>query len=907
MKLLSARLKGLIGICRASGLHEIYIDFTKCKHKLTLIIGRNGSGKSTIEDALHPLPDPPSKFLNGEEGLKELEYLTDDGIFYKIRIEYPINKNGDRTTTKAYIEKNIDGNIIELNTNGNIGSYKDILYTEFRLDSNFVSLSQLSVENRGLVDMTPAERKKFVGNIIDSVEIYNNMYKTLNKRSSIFKSMINTIVAKIDTIGNQENLDATLNSITNRIQYLESQKDILIKQLSDEEANVRKFNGDGDLQDRYNKIHDSNVSLKEDLKTAQIILTNLRTKSKGLVGDSLKSCEGARTSIKDEINKLENSIEINKSRLNDLLVKRDEESISISYKINRLNSLMSETNYDTLVSMIEELETNINDYLIDLEKMGLSPDTTLTKDEFIIGLNTLKQIKEQIDIMRSYNYDNEIGSAIEYINQGIDIARELDSMNISLEKDKISLNEMEKDIKYYSGLLDRLLILNNRPSDCINDNCSFIKDALEAEKVNPDTKIEEIEILREKCIRSINDKENKIEELKRVSQLSHNIQIILRYVDNNKGILDRLPYDYSKEYFIKGIIDGNSFNEINHIYPAIHSANILELYKKDSETLTKLKSEYLIYESKNEIIKEIENDIDRANKKLNEAVKDIESFQASLLEDQKLLQDKNYDLSNINTAIELYTHVDDIERSINDNNMYIESISQNLKFIEISIGNINRINSDIINIKNELEPLLSDRDKIRYSIDRLIEYNSELQQYQSKYDNIELIKKYTSPSKSGIQSLFIKMYMGQTLNLANSLLSMLFEGTLELKDYIINDKEFRIPCKSLESPIINDDISSCSTAQRCMISMILSFSLLQQGSTKYNILRLDEIDGGLDQDNRAMFISVLNKIIDIMNVENCIMVSHSSENVLENVDIILLNPANNELTDIPNGNIIFTY
>ena len=109
MKLISARFKGLIGINRASGLHEIKIDFTKCKHKIILIIGKNGSGKSTISDALHPFPDPPSNDLDHEEGLKEIEYISDHGIFYRISIQYPLNKNGERATTKAYIQKMVDG------------------------------------------------------------------------------------------------------------------------------------------------------------------------------------------------------------------------------------------------------------------------------------------------------------------------------------------------------------------------------------------------------------------------------------------------------------------------------------------------------------------------------------------------------------------------------------------------------------------------------------------------------------------------------------------------------------------------------------------------------------------------------------------------------------------------------
>ena len=89
-----------------------------------------------------------------------------------------------------------------------------------------------------------------------------------------------------------------------------------------------------------------------------------------------------------------------------------------------------------------------------------------------------------------------------------------------------------------------------------------------------------------------------------------------------------------------------------------------------------------------------------------------------------------------------------------------------------------------------------------------------------------------------------------------------------------------------------------------MISMILGFALLKQGSSKYNILRLDEIDHGLDQDNRALFISVVRSIMADMGVESCIMVSHATESVLDDTDVILLNPLDNVQ---PKGNVIFKY
>ena len=70
MKFLNIKLTGYIGIYNGMGLNEIEIDLSKCKHKLLIIKGANGSGKSTIEKALNPLPDPNSYFIPGVSAKK---------------------------------------------------------------------------------------------------------------------------------------------------------------------------------------------------------------------------------------------------------------------------------------------------------------------------------------------------------------------------------------------------------------------------------------------------------------------------------------------------------------------------------------------------------------------------------------------------------------------------------------------------------------------------------------------------------------------------------------------------------------------------------------------------------------------------------------------------------------------
>ena len=117
----------------------------------------------------------------------------------------------------------------------------------------------------------------------------------------------------------------------------------------------------------------------------------------------------------------------------------------------------------------------------------------------------------------------------------------------------------------------------------------------------------------------------------------------------------------------------------------------------------------------------------------------------------------------------------------------------------------------------------------------------------------------------------------------------------------VNENEFRIPVKNLSTNLVTDDISNCSTSEKCMIAMIMSFVLAFQGSPIYNIIRLDEIDGGLDQYNRSIFPEILSKIMCILNIEQCLIVSHSSESDMSDVDIISLTPVSHETMS---GNVI---
>ena len=238
------------------------------------------------------------------------------------------------------------------------------------------------------------------------------------------------------------------------------------------------------------------------------------------------------------------------------------------------------------------------------------------------------------------------------------------------------------------------------------------------------------------------------------------------------------------------------------------------------------------------------------------------------------------------------------EKNKSDSDRYNE-IWKSMNDINKSIEGINHNDELIKSYTTSLSGLEKDRSSIEHTIRNLQEYKVELSAYTDKYNKIEIVKRYSSPTK-GIQNIFMEIYMNKIIDLSNQMLAYLFGGEYALQPFIITADEFRIPCQG--NGLLNDDISSMSTAQKSMISMIVSFALLYQSSTKYNILHLDEIDGGLDTNNRLQFTYLLNQLMDLLNSEQCFMVSHNNEINTDEADIILLKNPGEQIT----GNIIWS-
>lgn len=907
MKFQSIRLVNYIGIYNGMNLNEIFIDFTKCQYNTIIIRGLNGSGKSTLYNALTVLPDSNDQFIPGYPALKEIT-LLDNGILYDIKCTHGIKNNGERETTKVYFYKSIDGgiNFIDLNPSGNVSSYKEILYEELQLDANFIALSQLSSDNRGLAIKKPAERKRFVNSIISSLECYNAIYKKLNKKSSNFKVLIDSIVSKLGQLGDIENIKSNLEEFTNRENILTSNRDQLIEQLGILKSQLNNI-------DPGNTIQQSYQDSKKILKNAQLELNNINNsinnKLKENSIDFIIDIDKELLELEKSISSTEIDNQILKGNLSSALADSEAEVNQLMIKQQKLESYEYADKYQSLADELASLTTENQNILNEFNSIGINDISNFSKDEFIMSINTINNIAEQISIFKSaYDY-KVLEETCNIFNNKLQLP------DIQYYENKLLLIEnnissTKENIQYIKSKLSIMKSLSIRPKSCIDNTCPFIKDALLLEqegfniemKNNEEQKLTSLEEDKKKMI-------DQIEHYKKILECYNSLRNLTRNVENSTSILRKLPnidsfIDISK--LVYNILNNSNdiFNYIKTIESYSYLSNNIEIFNNNQKIINSLQSDYKVALMQAEVVDALMEDIENTRIKIKGLEDRVISIKDKIKENDLLLINLNNHKSVLSTIKYYNGQKNDIINKISEINNNISSMENAMQSIQINISNIDSITHQLNNINNELRNIINNKSKYSKALEQIEEYTLELETLKKDYDYIETIKYYSS-STTGIQLVFMEMYMGKILSLANELLSLLFNGKFVLQQFIINESEFRIPC--LGSGLLNDDISSMSSAEISMISMIISFSLLYHSTTKFNIIKLDEIDAALDSNNRIMFINVLNKIMEIMNVEQCIMISHNSELQTLYSDVILLKVSEEMRNEYNSGNIIWRY
>jgi chromosome segregation ATPase len=119
----------------------------------------------------------------------------------------------------------------------------------------------------------------------------------------------------------------------------------------------------------------------------------------------------------------------------------------------------------------------------------------------------------------------------------------------------------------------------------------------------------------------------------------------------------------------------------------------------------------------------------------------------------------------------------------------------------------------------------------------------------------------------------MKQYLSKIQALANELLDIIYDGEFKLAQFNVTTDTFEVPYVKNGKKI--PDIKYASQSELALGTMALSFALSNQSTGIYNIILVDELDAGLDSENRALFLRMLYKQMEILHAEQIFIISHN--------------------------------
>lgn len=894
MKILKAKFKNMIGIEEGLGMDELNLDFTNQKNKIIMIKGANGSGKSTIISLLHPLLETFDKRLGypnikDKVGEKELLIEHNDSL-YNCRIIY------DPRKTKCFFTKDGD----ELNPNGNVTSYIELVKEHLGLEREFFKTAKLGSNVVNFIDLPRAKRKEYINQFIPNIDEYLEAGSIVNKK---FLSLQDNI----GYLGKQLNKYPEENVLEERVRLAEVPIDEKQKMLS--KYNLEYMKVKDELETVKSEIEEKySVEFIEDMKTLQNEYTILNEQF--ITHPDFKYIEEKIPDPK----KRNEEYQIELTELSVNLKNLNKEILTASGDRSKYSKELKET--ETLISQVDiKSIDSLKDFKVEneehLETLKTKHDSITFKGYEKFSNVDIKEIRSTAGLQQRL-----ISSAIELKNYYDDDKRkEVLSKypNVSFVKNVLkkqqevlnTLKEKEKTIRKQLATLESNLpmmeILEQRPKECYIDDCPFIKNALIHKNVEKDMAAKDKEL--QQIVEKVKLEETILEDLQTIpnflnafnnftsSILENNLIKLFTGINNITNVrkcLNESNLEISKLFDIMGSELKNKLE-----YKALIDELETKIKSNDAQIalLEKEKAIIDIHQKKYDTLK---GEIKSLDEKINTLTTDRDHLETKI----STLKSK---IETIITYLEKLAERDALATEVKLNEEKFATYQFLLKKQETLTSTLTPLENSINKCKTELKKLDDTKIAIQTDLINRRNFTKLLEEVSEKYDFYKIVKEALDV-KVGIPLIFSKNFLEIIEEETNHLLNIAYKGDFQIH-FVVTEKEFLINVD--KQGRICEDISDVSQGQESLTKIALSLSINKMGIDQYNIVYLDELDAFLDEDNRALFIEILETQLEELDCEQCFVISHNDVFDASPIDLILLRGAENFVTN-SNQNIIFS-
>jgi DNA repair exonuclease SbcCD ATPase subunit len=869
MKITYLKLENFINIKAGMKKTKIEIDFSKCKNKLVLLCGPNGTGKTSLLSEMHPFANSGNMDVRGEtnliiegkDGYKEI-HIENKGDLFIIKHHYLFSKK--TKSVKSFISKNN----VELNPNGNVKSFKEVVYDQLGIDHELLKLMRLGSNVTSLINMKSTNRKNFATKMFSDIEVYNGFYKKVSEEYRNIKAVMKNTADKISKYNIQD--------------VEEFDKQIMLSQQEVDYYIIEKENLQKDIVTLENKIKDIRIDdediVNETFKNLQHEI-NMSNELVSLVSDISLSKEEYELMCEKNNQQLELNLLTYKSNIDKAISERDiyynqrqelEESIKRAASIERINNLKNAIiEYKNNIEKLEDELSNRNNY----NKTML----LLLKDH----------CQKTIDYIRDLNIytESDIKRLMESIINNDKIMERLETQNLSNKENYDILNAEIINIENMNIDFD----IDIKDNACVKD-CPYKQFYLQTigKKNNLNKYIEE------------RNKLNK--EITRYEEL-YNLYNNLIFIKNHIMSYDNtcaIPIEYDFITCFENYITGKPIINTTLLNLSIDDSEKFELCNKYKNDLQSFEKEYDIIKASGLDIIELENKILDINDKILEKDNIISSNTELKIELEDTIKENKIQNDNILKGLLAKENINKLNIKFEEVKMRINEISTLKLEKQQSLDKIETYKNELVRVNDFVNKLTSKVNQLTFNKETYIKLIDEYNALKLLFEDVDVIRDSLNSSK-GIPLIFLQVYLKNCPIMMNSLLNTIYDGELQIEGFLIDENEFRIPFN--KSGIRVPDIVMASQGESSFISIVLSLSLIIQSMTKYDIICLDELDGPLDTKNREQFIKVLYSFISQVNSEQVFLISHN--NMFDNEPIDLILTGDIDVENYKFANIVF--
>ena len=861
MKINYIILENFSNIETAMNADKIKIDFTKAKNKIILFVGPNGSGKTSILSLLTPfatvggldIRSGVNLIIEDKPGYKEISISKNEDE-YVIKHFYTPKKKEEGHSVKSYISKN--GN--ELNTNGNVTSFKELVKEELMVEMDYLKLIRLGSNVTSMIDLSITERKTFMNKLMEEADVYLTLYKKVSNDLKQLKNMISHAVDKMNHL-----------------------------QITDVSAVKEEIKR---LEEKLHKKEDEFNCISGNISISSHIISEL----------------GSITELKDTLGDLKKRL----SRMNYLLERKDYEStdpefytekihetdkeitqletkneaskLLIQNHLSRLNEL-HESHRELEIQLNKELESNeeitrMEKEISDMEKEifllrnelffdedGEAEPITKKEDleEFIVFLKNIQQrlfktyefgktpVKKVASLMKVKK------NVLQYINNRLYNLEEKSRTDFFLERLKTRFNFSKEEI----------------PEDCANDQCIP----------------KQIYIQIANLIHSDIEEEDSMDitTLNSMEMIYQNLSAILGEFVKYDRIIKSFPDSIKEMFLLDSIYDKIAKCEMiyddklmDNFFATVTDFYNLHAYEKKrddmKETVRKFKS--------------ISN-LDYLQEKLQSAANDISFYEIKVRNLKKEVSDTEELLVQLKRDLEVYQDLKDtfskhdtLQEQVAELEKNYDTFTEHMKVMQNLSIEQHQIKLDMDHIKEQIENL-------KVALAQYHSLQKDLNKYNQVYDDMVFIKDSLSSSK-GIPLRFIKNYLGNIEEVTNELLDIAYNGDIYIEKFKITQNEFSIPFVNRGKLL--KDVKLASQGETSFITIALAFALASQALKDYNIMLLDEMDSTVDLRFKEKFLMILENQIERIHADQCFFITHGNMFSSYPVDVVSFGDTDSE-------------